>query len=106
EIRLGEEPAIALEPAKRVAGQVQAEISLIGDGIGYLPRLVLLRDSRAAKPNHHRPGLVRGAGPDVDLSTSKHEAGALDSTRCRLRQDQRPVAPGEMDGVAAAAEIS
>src|SRR6185312_16875033 len=36
EIRLGEEPAIALEPAKRVAGQVQAEISLIGDGIGYL----------------------------------------------------------------------
>src|SRR5439155_26087352 len=104
ELRLAEEPAVALEPATGIARDAQPVGRLVGDDIGDAAAVGLLGDRAAAVPQDHASGLLPRARQDVDLAAREDEARGL--RRLALREDQRPLALRQMHGVPAAAEIA
>src|SRR6185369_17570761 len=99
-VRLVEEPAVALRPAKRAAGDAEAEAGLVGDDISDSVTVARLGDQRSAVAPDHRPRLRPCAGLDVHFSGGKDETRRL--RRLALRQDQGTLTRTEPNPIAAA----
>src|SRR5207253_430641 len=77
---------------------------LVRDDVSRAAAIALLGHRRPAVAQHDFAGLAVCAGEDVDLTAGEDEPGSL--WRLALGQDQRPVAPRQMHGVTAAAEVA